>query len=393
MDLSFSEKDEAFRQDIVAFLDREWPEEKRGNVPFTREAYLDWHKKLHAKGWAAPAWPVDHGGKDWTPTQHYIFNEEMAKAETFRSLAFNTAMVGPVIYTFGNDAQKERFLPPTLNCDIWWCQGYSEPGAGSDLASLRTKAERDGDHYIVNGSKTWTTLAQHADWIFCLVRTNSDVKKQEGISFLLIDMKTPGITVRPIITLGGDHEVNEVFFEDVRVPAENLIGEENRGWTYAKFLLTHERSNIAGVHASRRKLERLREVAADADLYAPGARLIDDDDFMRTLAEIEIDLMALEYTELRSLANEEAGKGPGAESSILKIRGTEIQQRISHLAVKAAGSYALPFQRDLGHNEFPAGPDHTVHAAATYFNYRKTSIYGGSNEIQRNIIAKAVLGL
>ncbi|MEM1193806.1 MAG: acyl-CoA dehydrogenase family protein [Pseudomonadota bacterium] len=393
MDLSFSEKDEAFRQDIVAFLDREWPEEKRGNVPFTREAYLDWHKKLHAKGWAAPAWPVDHGGKDWAPTQHYIFNEEMAKAETFRSLAFNTAMVGPVIYTFGNDAQKERFLPPTLNCDIWWCQGYSEPGAGSDLASLRTKAERDGDHYIVNGSKTWTTLAQHADWIFCLVRTNSDVKKQEGISFLLIDMKTPGITVRPIITLGGDHEVNEVFFEDVRVPAENLIGEENRGWTYAKFLLTHERSNIAGVHASRRKLERLREVAADADLYAPGARLIDDDDFMRTLAEIEIDLMALEYTELRSLANEEAGKGPGAESSILKIRGTEIQQRISHLAVKAAGSYALPFQRDLGHNEFPAGPDHTVHAAATYFNYRKTSIYGGSNEIQRNIIAKAVLGL
>ncbi|MEL7201945.1 MAG: acyl-CoA dehydrogenase family protein, partial [Pseudomonadota bacterium] len=293
----------------------------------------------------------------------------------------------------GNDAQKERFLPPTLNCDIWWCQGYSEPGAGSDLASLRTKAERDGDHYIVNGSKTWTTLAQHADWIFCLVRTNSEVKKQEGISFLLIDMKTPGITVRPIITLGGDHEVNEVFFEDVRVPAENLIGEENRGWTYAKFLLTHERSNIAGVHASRRKLERLREVAANSDFYAPGARLIDDEDFMRTLSEIEIDLMALEYTELRSLANEEAGKGPGAESSILKIRGTEIQQRISHLAVKAAGTYALPYQRDLGHNEFPAGPDHTVHAAATYFNYRKTSIYGGSNEIQRNIIAKAVLGL
>ncbi|MEL6113100.1 MAG: acyl-CoA dehydrogenase family protein, partial [Pseudomonadota bacterium] len=343
MDLSFSEKDEAFRQEVVAFLDQEWPEEKRGSTPFTREAYLDWHKKLHAKGWAAPAWPVAHGGQDWTPTQHYIFNEEMAKAETFRSLAFNTAMVGPVIYTFGNDAQKERFLPPTLNCDIWWCQGYSEPGAGSDLASLRTKAERDGDHYIVNGSKTWTTLAQHADWIFCLVRTNSEVKKQEGISFLLIDMKTPGITVRPIITLGGDHEVNEVFFEDVRVPAENLIGEENRGWTYAKFLLTHERSNIAGVHASRRKLERLREVAANSDFYAPGARLIDDEDFMRTLSEIEIDLMALEYTELRSLANEEAGKGPGAESSILKIRGTEIQQRISHLAVKAAGTYALPY--------------------------------------------------
>lgn len=394
MDLSFSAKDEEFRKEVVQFLDENWPAENRnGKVAFTKENYVAWHKKLHSKGWAAPAWPVDYGGTDWTPTQQYIFNEEMAKAETFRSLAFNTSMVGPVIYTFGSDEQKKRFLPPTLNCDIWWCQGYSEPGAGSDLASLRTKAVREGDHYIVNGSKTWTTLAQYADWIFCLVRTNPDVKKQEGISFLLIDMKTPGITVRPIMTLGGDHEVNEVFLENVKVPAENLIGEENRGWTYAKFLLTHERSNIAGVHASRRKLERLKEVAADTDLYAPGCALVDDEDFMRTIAEIELDLMALEFTELRSLANEEAGKGPGAESSILKIRGTEIQQRISHLAVDVAGNYALPYQRKLGHNEFPAGPDHTVHAAAHYFNYRKTSIYGGTNEIQRNIIAKAVLGL
>ncbi len=394
MDLTFSKADEDFRRTVKDFLDENWPEENRnGNLEFTRENYIAWHKKLHAQGWAAPSWPKEYGGTDWTPTQRYIFNEEMAKAETFPSLAFNTSMVGPVIYTFGNDEQKERFLPATLSCDIWWCQGYSEPGSGSDLASLRTKAVRDGDHYIVNGSKTWTTLAQHADWIFCLVRTDQDVKKQEGISFILIDMKTPGITVRPIMTLGGDHEVNEVFLEDVKVPAENLIGEENRGWTYAKFLLTHERSNIAGVHNSRRNLERLKEIASDESLYAEGAALKDDDDFKRSVAQLEIDIMALEFTELRSLANEEAGKGPGAESSILKIRGTEIQQRITHLAVEVAGNYALPFQRELGHNEHPAGPSHSVHAAAKYFNYRKTSIYGGTNEIQRNIIAKAVLGL
>lgn len=394
MDLTFSKADEDFRRTVKDFLDENWPEENRnGNLEFTRENYIAWHKKLHAQGWAAPSWPKEYGGTDWTPTQRYIFNEEMAKAETFPSLAFNTSMVGPVIYTFGNDEQKERFLPATLSCDIWWCQGYSEPGSGSDLASLRTKAVRDGDHYIVNGSKTWTTLAQHADWIFCLVRTDQDVKKQEGISFILIDMKTPGITVRPIMTLGGDHEVNEVFLEDVKVPAENLVGEENRGWTYAKFLLTHERSNIAGVHNSRRNLERLKEIAADESLYAEGAALKDDDDFKRTVAQLEIDIMALEFTELRSLANEEAGKGPGAESSILKIRGTEIQQRITHLAVEVAGNYALPFQRELGHNEHAAGPSHSIHAAAKYFNYRKTSIYGGTNEIQRNIIAKAVLGL
>ncbi len=398
MDLTFSEKDETFRQEIIDFLSEHWPEEKRRGgagygVDDYRTGYLDWHKKLHARGWAAPAWPIEHGGTDWTPTQRYIYNEEMAKAETYTPLSFNTAMVGPVIYTFGNEEQKKKFLPATMSCDIWWCQGYSEPGSGSDLASLRTKAVRDGDHYIVNGAKTWTTLAQYADWIFCLVRTDPDVKKQEGISFLLIDMKTPGISVRPIITIGGDHEVNEVFFEDVKVPIENLIGEENRGWTYAKFLLTHERSNIAAVHQSRRNLERLKKIAADESLYAEGETLIEDSDFLNTVAELEIDLMALEFTELRSLANEESGKGPGPESSILKIRGTEIQQRITHLAVDVAGNYALPFQRRLGHNEFPAGPEHTVHAAAKYFNYRKASIYGGSNEIQRNIIAKAVLGL
>ncbi|MCI5044446.1 MAG: acyl-CoA dehydrogenase family protein [Aquisalinus sp.] len=393
MDLSFSEKDEAFRQEVISFLDENWPADQRGKVEFNKETYLDWHKKLHAKGWVAPAWPEEYGGTGWTPTQRYIFDQEMAKAETFPSLAFNTSMVGPVIYTFGSPEQKERFLPPTLSADIWWCQGYSEPGSGSDLASLRTKAVREGDHYIVNGSKTWTTFAQHADWIFCLVRTDPDVKKQQGISFLLIDMKTPGVTVRPIITLGGDHEVNEVFLEDVKVPVENLIGEENMGWTYAKFLLMHERSNIAAVHQSKRYLERLKEVAANDDLAGHGPKMSDDPDFIKKVSEIEIDLTALEFTELRSLANEEAGKGPGAESSILKIRGTELQQRISHLAVELAGYYALPYQRNLGHNEYPAGPEHTVDAAAHYFNGRKTSIYGGTNEIQRNIIAKAVLGL
>lgn len=385
MNLDFSEKDEAFRQEVKAFLAENWPEDMRGK-PLNRDNYISWHKKLHAKGWAAPAWPTEYGGTDWTPAQKYIFNEEMAKAETFPSLAFNTSMVGPVIYTFGSPEQKAKFLPPTLNLDIWWCQGYSEPGSGSDLASLKTRAVRDGDDYIVNGSKTWTTLAQFADWIFCLVRTDPNVKKQEGISFLLIDMKTPGITVRPIITLGGDHEVNEVFFDDVRVPAANLIGEENKGWTYAKFLLAHERSNIADVHGSRRKLEKLKAIASEEGLD-------EQDVFNRKVAQLEIDLMALEFTELRALADEMAGKRAGAEASILKIRGTEIQQRVTHMAVEIAGQYAMPFQRELGHNESPAGPDWAVDSAAHYFNGRKTSIYGGTNEIQRNIIAKAVLGL
>lgn len=393
MDLEFTEQDESFRAEVSEFLDANWPEENRGGyVEINRDTYLPWHRKLFERGWIAPAWPKEYGGTGWTPTQKYIFDQEMSKADAFPPIAFNINMVGPVIYTFGSKEQKERFLPPTLNGDIWWCQGYSEPGSGSDLASLRTKAVRDGADYIVNGSKTWTTLAQHADWIFCLVRTDADVKKQEGISFLLIDMKSPGITVRPIITLGGDHEVNEVFFDDVRVPAENLIGEENKGWTYAKFLLTHERSNIAGVHRSWRGVQKLKKLAGETG--GNGAPSLKDDPyFMRKLAELEIDLTALEFLDLRTLASEEAGKGPGAQSSFLKIRGSEIQQRLTKLAVEAAGHYALPFQRELGHNEPLMGPDSAVHAAAKYFNYRKTTIYGGSNEIQRNIIAKAILGL
>jgi alkylation response protein AidB-like acyl-CoA dehydrogenase len=299
-------------------------------------------------------------------------------------------MCGPVLIGYGTPAQKAHYLPRMLSGDDFWCQGYSEPGAGSDLASLRTRAVREGDHYIVNGQKTWTTLAQYADWIFCLVRTNTEVKQQEGISFLLIDMKTPGITVKPIIVLDGAHEVNEVFFDNVKVPVENRVGEENKGWTYAKFLLVNERSGIAGVARSKKAVERLKEIAG-AELI-DGTPLISDEDFSKKIADLEIDLAALEFTELRTLAEESKGHMAGPESSILKIRGTEIQQRITELTVEAIGYFAYPNERALGSNEF-IGPDYALGQAGHYFNMRKTSIYGGSNEIQRNIIAKAVLGL
>jgi alkylation response protein AidB-like acyl-CoA dehydrogenase len=299
-------------------------------------------------------------------------------------------MVGPVIYTFGTPEQKAQFLPRILSGEDWWCQGYSEPGSGSDLASLRTKAERDGDDYIVNGQKTWTTMAQHADWGFFLVRTDPDVKQQEGISFLLIDMKTPGIEVRPIITLGGEHEVNEVFLDNVRVPQSQRIYEENKGWTCAKFLLAHERTGIAGVASSKRGIEKIKEIATtemDGD-----KSLLANPFFRRKVSELEMDLTALEYTELRSLA---ANKAPGAESSLLKIKGSEIQQRLTELALEAAGHYGAPYFRGFGEgdNEHPIGPDWAHRTAPHYFNMRKTTIYGGSNEIQRGIIAKMVLGL
>jgi alkylation response protein AidB-like acyl-CoA dehydrogenase len=305
-------------------------------------------------------------------------------------------MVAPVIFTFGTKEQKERLLPKIYNGEEWWCQGYSEPGAGSDLASLKTKAERitgdDGkEYYLVNGQKTWTTLAQFADWGFFLVRTDPTAKIQEGISFLLIDMKSPGIEVRRITTLEGGHEVNEVWLENVKVPVENRVFEENKGWTCAKFLLAHERSGIAGVARSKRGVEKIREMAA-AELNDDGTPLIQDASFKRKVAELEIDLTALEFTELRTLAAESAGKGPGPESSLLKIKGTEIQQRLTELALEASGHYSSPYLRDAGDNA-RIGPEYAVGRAGAYFNTRKTSIYGGSNEIQRNIIAKMVLGL
>ncbi len=397
MDTAFSPEELAFRDEIRSTLEANYPDDLREKMEkgatFTKEEHLRWHKILAGLGWVAPSWPKEWGGTDWTPAQKYIFSETCAELNTPAVLPFGVNMVAPVIYTFGSEEQKNHYLPRIYNGIDWWCQGYSEPGAGSDLAGLRTKAVLEGDHYIVNGSKTWTTLAQHADWIFCLVRTNSEVKIQEGISFLLIDMKTPGITVRPIITMDGGHEVNEVFLEDVKVPVANRIGEENKGWTYAKYLLGHERTGIAGVSRSKRGLAKLKKIA-DAELI-DGQPLITDPDFSRKLSELEIDLTALEYTDLRVLAEVAKGKGPGPEASILKIRGSEIQQRIAELTMEAVGAYAHPFFRggDEGWNEHPVGPDHAVGKAPTYFNMRKTSIYGGSNEIQHNIIAKAVLGL
>ena len=391
MDINFSDADNQFRQEVKDYLENKYPKhvkEKQNNgEQLTKQDMIDYHKSLYEQGWAGYNWPVEYGGTGWSPTQIYIFQEELGYANTPTILPFGLNMVGPVIYTFGNEEQKKKFLPDILEFNTWWCQGYSEPGSGSDLASLKPKAVRDGDHYIVNGSKTWTTLAQNADWIFCLVRTETTQKKQEGISFLLIDMKTEGIEVKPIITIDGDHEVNSVFFTDVKVPAENLIGEEGKGWTYAKFLLAHERFGIAGVPNQKYSLKLLKERTKD---FA-------DDDLKKKIADYEIELSALEFTELRTLAALANGGHPGAESSIIKIKGTELQQRLTEMYVEAAGQYILPYEGPEGFNSnnTPASnvSDFSSQAVSRYLNFRKTSIYGGSNEIQKNIIAKAILGV
>jgi pimeloyl-CoA dehydrogenase large subunit len=350
---------------------------------------------LNQKGWAVPHWPVEWGGTGWSPIQQYIYLDELQQTPAPQPLQFGVNMVGPVIYTFGSDAQKKRFLPRIANLDDWWCQGFSEPGSGSDLASLKTSARREGDVYVVNGQKTWTTLAQYADWIFCLVRTDPAAKKQEGISFLLIDIKTPGITVRPIQTIDGKSEVNEVFFDDVRVPVENLVGQENKGWDYAKFLLGNERVGIARVGVSKERIRRIKELAAVERIG--DLPLIQNPRFREKLASLEVELKALEMTQLRVVAAEsrrEKGK-PDPASSILKIKGSEIQQATTELLMEVVGPYALPYQEDPeeGSNEPPIGPDWAATVAPTYFNWRKISIYGGSNEIQKNIVAKAILGL
>src|SRR6202012_5150726 len=393
MDITYTPEEEKFRAEVRSFLAENLPKlGKSSRRDFeTKEDFLAWHHILYKKGWDAPHWPVQYGGTGWSATQRYIFNEETAAAEAPQIIPFGLAMVGPVIFTYGNEEQKKKFLPRILSGEDWWCQGYSEPGAGSDLASLKTRAVREGDHYIVNGQKTWTTLAQFADWIFCLVRTDATVKQQEGITFLLIDMKTPGITVKPIIVLDGAHEVNEVFFDNVKGPVENRVGEENKGWTYAKFLLVNERSGIAGVARSKKAIERLKEIGRSE--LIDGKPLIETEEFTRKIAEVEIDLAALEYTELRTLAQESKGHNAGPESSILKIKGTEIQQRITELTVEAIGYYAYPSERSFGDNEYPPAPPYASGQAGAYFNNRKLSIFGGSNEIQRGIIAKAVLGL
>jgi alkylation response protein AidB-like acyl-CoA dehydrogenase len=350
---------------------------------------LAWHQILYKKGWIAPHWQVEYGGTGWTPMQRYMFSEECARAETVTILPFGLNMVGPVIYTFGSPEQKERFLPKILSAEHWWCQGYSEPEAGSDLASLRTTAVLDGDEYVLNGQKTWTTLAQFANWIFVLARTDADAKPQAGISFFLVDMDTPGVSVRPIKLIDGSYEVNDTFFDNVRVPRENMIGEENQGWTYAKFLLGHERVGIAGVARSKTALGHVRDMAVHE--MVDGVPLGEDDGFAAKLAEVEIELTALEFTELRALAAESQGRAPGAEASILKIRGTEIQQRITELAVEAVAHYGFP--KGPSEDGVTVGPAYAVGAVDNYLQMRKTSIYGGSNEIQRNIIAKMVLGL
>ncbi|MGH6644693.1 MAG: acyl-CoA dehydrogenase family protein, partial [Bradyrhizobium sp.] len=397
MDLQFKPEDLAFRDEVRTFLETSYPAELRGKMSrdeYSKEDFLLWQKTLFAKGWGAPAWPKKFGGTGWSATQKYIFLEECARAETLPIPPFGMAMLAPVIMAFGSDEQKAHYLPRILNGTDFWCQGYSEPGAGSDLASLKTKAVRDGDHYIINGQKTWTTLGHFADWIFVLCRTDANAKKpQEGISFILVDMKTPGVEVRPIITMDGGHEVNETWLTDVRVPVANLVGKENEGWTYAKYLLAHERSGIAGVARSKKGIERLKEIASvELDRGEP---IIRNPDFARKVAELEIDLSALEYTELRTLAGESSGKGPGPESSILKIKGTEIQQRITELTLEAVGVYGAPYFRGFpveGGNAYPIGPEYAHYTAPAYANMRKTSIYGGSNEIQHNIIAKMVLG-
>ena len=394
MDLTFSSEELAFRDEVRAFLAASLSAETRRKVlegfEVSREETLRWQETLHRRGWGGPNWPAEFGGTGWDPVRQFIFEEESAAAGAPRLLPFGLKMVGPVIMRFGNAAQQARFLPRILSGEDWWAQGYSEPGSGSDLASLKTRAERKGDRYLVNGQKTWITLAQHADWIFCLVRTDPAAKKQAGISFLLIDMKTPGVTVRPITLLDGSHEVNEVWFEDVEVPLENRVGEENSGWTYAKFLLGHERTNIAGVGASKRELLRLKRIAREE--RKNGRPLLEDPAFAARVAQVEIDLMALEITNLRVLSAEAERRAPGPEASLLKINGTEIQQALSELMMQAVGPYALPLRRQEPDGA-SIGPAYASPLAAAYLNLRKTSIYGGSNEIQKNIIAQTIIGL
>lgn len=398
MNLEFSAQEQRFRAEVREFLKRNLPAPLSAKVlglkRLTREDLIGWQRILHSVGWSGPSWPKEFGGTGWTAIEQHIFDEECSIAGAPPIISFGVRMVAPVIMAFGNRAQQDYFLPRILSGEHWWCQGYSEPGSGSDLASLTTRAERRGDVYLVNGQKTWNTLGHFADWIFCLVRTDGAAKPQSGISFLLIDMKSPGITVRPIPLLDGGHEINDIWFDNVSVPVTQLIGEENKGWTYAKYLLTHERVNIAQVGQSRRELNRLKQLAATT---ADGARrLIDDVRFRDRLAAVEIDLMALELTVLRVLSAEGRRRDPGPESSVLKIRGSEIQQALAELCMEAIGPYALPWipeALEAGWQGQPEGADLWGALTGRYFNQRKTTIFSGSNEIQRNIIAHRILEL
>src|SRR5947209_10782863 len=402
MDLRFTDEELKFRDEVRNFFTGNLRPAIRDKLKegrhTSKDELIEWTRILNKKGWSVPHWPVEWGGTGWSPVQLLIFGDELQQAGAPEPLAFGVSMVGPVIYTFGSDAQKKRFLPRIANLDDWWCQGFSEPGAGSDLASLKTKAQRDGDHYVINGQKTWTTLAQYADWIFVLARTDvAAAKRQEGISFILVDMKTPGISVRPIITIDGSAEVNEVFFDDVRVPVENRVGEEDKGWDYAKFLLGNERVGIARVGVAKERLRRIRELATATTDH--GRPLIELPRFREKLAAVEVELKALEMTQLRVVAAEaKRAKGkPDPASSILKMKGSEIQQADTDVVIEVVDPYVLQYieghEEEEGWNEPPVGPDWASTIAPTYFNTRKVSIYGGSNEIQKNIIAKAILGL
>ena len=406
MDLAFTPEEQKFREDIRAWVGANLPADISHKVHnalnLSRDDMQRWSQILGKKGWLGYGWPEQFGGPGWNAIQKHLFEEETALAGAPRIVPFGPVMVAPVIMAFGNAEQQQRFLPGIASGDVWWSQGYSEPGSGSDLASLKTRAERHGDKYIVNGQKTWTTLGQFGEWIFCLVRTSSEGKPQTGISFLLIDMKSPGVSVRPIIMLDGGHEVNEVWFDNVEVPANNLIGEENKGWTYAKHLLSHERTNIADVNRTKRELERLKRIARAEGVYDAATGGATAQRFRDEIARLEVDVVALEMLVLRVLSAEKTGKNSLDIAGLLKIRGSEIQQRYAELMMLAAGPYSVPFIKEameagwqgdqaLG-GMWPGGSAHSAPLAATYFNLRKTTIYGGSNEVQRNIVAQTVLG-
>ncbi|MBL6699335.1 MAG: acyl-CoA dehydrogenase family protein [Luminiphilus sp.] len=391
MDTAYSAEDLAFRDEVRGFFEKAFTPEvmKRLRSSDYKEAIEDWQKKLYEQGWIAPNWPAEHGGTGWTATQKYIYETERSLAGIPSVVPFGLVMVANVIIAYGTDEQKSYFLPRILKSEDWWCQGYSEPGSGSDLASLKTKAERDGDDFIINGAKIWTTYAQYADWIFCLVRTDNSGKKQEGITFILVDMKTEGIKVNPIISIDNHHSLNEVEFNNVRVPAKNVVGEVGKGWTVAKALLAHERTGIAGVADVKRAVRVIKEVAAKEE--NGGQRLLDDPGFQQRLADIEVELMALEFTELRTLATQAAGGFPGPESSLLKIKGTELQQATQELLMEIAAYYQGVLPTDLDSNAL--GHEFATDARRSYMYGRAATIYGGSNEVQKNIIAKYVLGL
>ena len=399
MDLNYSGEELSFREEVRRFLVKALPHDIRQRVRNGDQGRLkhdvqSWQNIIYQHGWAAPAWPIEFGGTGWSKVQQFIFETECALADAPPQLAFGIKMIGPVLIRYGTPAQQQRFLPGVLSGTDWWCQGYSEPGSGSDLASLKMQAVRDGDHYVLNGQKIWNTFGQFADWIFCLVRTANGGKPQRGISFVLVEMKSPGITVRPTRLLDGSFEVNEIWFDNVRVPVENRIGEENQGWTYAKFLLGHERANIAGIGPSKRALLQLKQNAAG--VMKSGRPLLEDALFSTKIAQVEIDLMALEITNLRVIVADAEKRAPGPEASILKIRGTEIAQRISELQLEVFGATALSFEGEsliAGFDDAVGAASPASNASADYMNLRKLSVFGGSNEIQRNIIAQMILGL